>query len=256
MINYSPNETVEDPIRFDELNQKVSHEFVGGTEISKFEDIWGGLISNKEIADYLRKNIFMSHLENCQSIKYDANPHPVSSSILGMTTLSENGQDITVYAPNVWFNSSEGAKQQLLDALVHEVGHNVHVKLFEQDPVFAEKWKTLFDKSKDNEFVSWYAKTSEYEDFAESFKTYVRDPELLKMASIEKYDLMKQIPFSGREYNAPSSESNILQQGEARLKEFCDLNKDGVVDWKDLERAKQEVMKLLPEGVTYTLSKL
>jgi len=49
-------------------------------------------------------------------------------------------------------------------------------------------------------FVSEYAKTNQFEDFAESYMTYIRDPETLLFASPEKYQFMRDEVFFGREY--------------------------------------------------------
>ena len=49
-------------------------------------------------------------------------------------------------------------------------------------------------------FVSEYARTNQYEDFAESYKAYVRDPELLQFMNPEKYVFMRDEVCVGQEY--------------------------------------------------------
>jgi hypothetical protein len=50
-------------------------------------------------------------------------------------------------------------------------------------------------------FVSDYARTNEYEDFAETYRVYVYEPEVLRFYNPDKYEYMRQVVFDGREYN-------------------------------------------------------
>lgn len=52
-------------------------------------------------------------------------------------------------------------------------------------------------------FVSPYARTNIYEDFAETYMNYVRDPQRLLFCSPEKYEFMRNEIFSGNEYTSP-----------------------------------------------------
>jgi hypothetical protein len=189
---------------FSELKES-SYELVEQTEISNFENIWFKEISTREVADYLHKYIPPSHLNNCHSIKYDSKQHPDSVFILGETVSYPNGQDITIYSPTVWLKLPELAKKEILDTLTHEVGHNVHINLFKQYPNLCQEWQNLYQQEGKG-FVSQYATTRWEEDFAESYKTYVRDPEWLNIVNPEKYDFLKENVFSGREFVAVASE--------------------------------------------------
>ncbi len=63
-----------------------------------------------------------------------------------------------------------------------------------------EEWREIYDDSARRQFVSAYARTNEREDFAESYKAYVHDPERLKRRSLAKYKFMHHYVFKGREY--------------------------------------------------------
>jgi hypothetical protein len=62
----------------------------------------------------------------------------------------------------------------------------------------ADHWKVLFQQ--DVGFVSDYARTNEYEDFAESYLAYVRWPQTLLTFSPVKYEFMRAEVFLGKEY--------------------------------------------------------
>jgi hypothetical protein len=82
--------------------------------------------------------------------------------------------------------------------VTHEVGHNVHYNLRIDNLEVASQWTELHQQ--DAGFVSDYARTNEYEDFAESYRVYVRQPELLQLYSPVKYEFMRLEVFAGQEY--------------------------------------------------------
>jgi hypothetical protein len=160
-----------------------------------------GLATNVEVQGYLRQTIPASHLNNCRVIEYQARmigDH--TSQVAGSFT--PMFRQIYVYQTTQEFHNPE----QLLDTLVHEVGHNAHYNLWRKDWDLKTQWARLYKQSKETfvreglGFVSEYALTDEFEDFAESYRVYVRDPELLKLVNPEKYEFMRQVVFEGREY--------------------------------------------------------
>jgi len=90
-------------------------------------------------------------------------------------------------------HDAEGLKQ----TITHEIGHNVYYNLDEGQK---EEWSEINTDSAPDEFVSDYAQTNEREDFAESYMTYVHDPEYLEATSPAKYEFMHQYVFKGRKY--------------------------------------------------------
>jgi len=125
-------------------------------------------------------------------------------------------------------------KDEYLNVLLHELGHTVDLLYLHADkessesafrdfnkPVFESddsvdyysiSWENSFlkkDLMKRSDFVSGYAMTDPFEDFAESFLFYVRYGEVFRFL-IEnndnqvltlKYDFFKDVVFQGHEFN-------------------------------------------------------
>lgn len=158
-------------------------------------------MTNQEIQTYLRDTIPASHLNNCRVIEYQARfigDH--TSQVAGSFT--PMFRQIYVYQTTIEYHSPE----HLLDTLVHEVGHNAHYNLWRKDWDLKTRWTDLHLRSRESfvregsGFVSEYALSNDFEDFAESYKVYVRNPELLRAVNPEKYEFMREIVFEGREY--------------------------------------------------------
>lgn len=202
---------------------------VGDTPIEGFEQLADG--GNEDIADYLRDTIPEWHFDGCTKIEYapDSSTFKIHDSALG------------VFYPknrNIEIASMERFETvgDMIDTVVHETGHNVHENLLENNKDAAEKWEELYRRSISEEnsifgFVSDYAKTSVYEDFAESYKTYVRDPELLKFMNEEKYEFMKTYVFEGKEY---------LKTAYAVSYDIPSSHLDGMLDDKGTDKGKGE----------------
>jgi len=178
------------------LEQTGEVEMVGDTKVHGFEEIQE--VGNHEIADYIRETIPAGHLDSCPEIAYNPKENAFQDpNCLGVFYLDSN---------RIAIASEERFKDydSMLDTLSHEIGHNEHDLIEKLDSDVAEKWENLYSESMENYnglgFVSAYAMTDCYEDFAESYMTYIRDPELLQVMSPEKYTFMKYNVFDGREY--------------------------------------------------------
>lgn len=178
-------------------------EFVSSTEICGFEGC--ELINNEQLANYLKETIPPSHLEGCPSIEFD--PHNTNfiedPTCLGFYLLGSHA--IHIAEESRFSDGVEG----IVDTIIHEIGHNAYFDIVEYNPELNSQWeklnfesllKTLIDGTG---FVSDYAMTNKYEDFAESYMTYVSDPELLQFMNPEKYEFLRDNVFSGREYPPP-----------------------------------------------------
>ena len=171
-------------------------ELVNCTEVSSFEDC--EFTSTEEVGNYLREKIPLSHLENCPSIKYESQPSETCPNALGF--IYRHSREIKICS------ICEG-KEELLKTVTHEVGHNTHYNIMSNNPELANKWIEINQASYTQNsydgtgFVSSYAMTNEREDFAESYASYITDPEKLIFYSPEKYEFMKNEVFYGREYN-------------------------------------------------------
>ncbi len=180
-----------------EIGQTCS-ELVGYTEVGNFEA--AGFTSTEEVSSYLRETLPPSHLEGCPKIQYEPITDPSCPNALGY--FRNDNHEIKILNTNQ-------SKEQLLETLTHEVGHNAHANIMENRSDVAQRWSDIHQKSleqyvKDGSgFVSDYARTNVYEDFAESYQSYVRDPEKLKFYNPDKFEFMRQELFAGREYVPP-----------------------------------------------------
>lgn len=118
--------------------------------------------------------------------------------------------------------------------LAHEYGHKIGEYIPSQDDVFFSRQDIQFGQisfdfsqnpqnssifvrqNNDGEFMSQYAKSNNFEDFAESFESYVligkifRERAKSNIYLQQKYDFMKNKVFGGQEYNTGSLESYNL----------------------------------------------
>jgi hypothetical protein len=160
-----------------------------------------GLITNEQVQVYLRETLPLSHLDNCRIIRYipqlvEVYSTPAAGKFIPLF------RHISVYAvPSELYSQAE-----LLETLIHEVGHNAYFNIRLENKELAKQWDELHRQShvtfagEGLGFVSEYARTDELEDFAESYAAYIRNPAGLKLASPQKYDFMRQTVFAGREY--------------------------------------------------------
>lgn len=176
------------------LESSNTGEWVRQTEVGNFES--NGWMTNEQIADYLREIIPPTHLENVPFIRYDELPDPNYPNALGL--FDPNTHGITIHGPSERLLQNEGG---VTSVITHEIGHNVHQNMLETKPELARQWAFLHLNSfaQEGGFVSTYAVTNVYEDFAESYKYYVTDPERLHFFNPEKCEFMRDI-FSGQEY--------------------------------------------------------
>lgn len=160
-----------------------------------------GLITNEQVQDYLRQAVPAAHLDNCRVIRYiprqvDVYSTPAAGKFIPLF------RHISVYAAPPEYHNLE----ELLNTLVHEVGHNAYFNMRLENEDRAKRWIELHRQSQviflteGRGFVSAYARTDELEDFAESYLAYVRQPAALRQASPEKYEFLRLELFAGREY--------------------------------------------------------
>ncbi|MBN1217469.1 MAG: hypothetical protein JXM69_00955 [Anaerolineae bacterium] len=152
-----------------------------------------GLITNQEVQDFLQTTIPLNHLNRCTRLSYisvtsEQQATPVSGRFVPLF------RHIAVYAVSGGYQGSG----EILDTLTHEIGHNVHYNLRIDNLELANQWAELHQQ--DAGFVSDYARTDEFEDFAESYRVYVRQPQILQLYSPLKYEFLRVNVFDGFEY--------------------------------------------------------
>lgn len=181
-----------------------SNEWIGTTEVCRFEGCEA--LNNEQLADYVRETIPPSHLEGCPLIEYDPENAVFVNFPETLGFYECDSHAIHIANENRFPEGREGVE----DTMVHEIGHNAYAGIVENNPELAAQWEALNTESwqkyalDGTGFVSSYAMTSKYEDFAESYKTYIRDPERLQVFNEDKYVFMNNYVFSGREYLSSS----------------------------------------------------
>ncbi len=161
-----------------------------------------GVILDEEVQQYLLNTIPLDHLNHCREINYmaiDARAHstPIAGNIIPVY------REIYVYSTS----SEQQNVEFLLDTLIHEIGHNVHYNIRRSNFDLDVQWAELHRQSEDMflrdgaGFVSNYARTNKFEDFAESYMVYVRVPNMLLFLNPDKYEYMKTVIFEGYEYH-------------------------------------------------------
>lgn len=168
------------------------------TEVSSFNE--SGLLTNEQLADYLGKTLPSSHFEKCPSIKYDPTDSLFSEKPRCLAYFDPKDHAIKAGPAERFDAAQPESANGILGTTVHEVGHNVHENILGNNPEVAAKWEQIHTQSGRNGFVSDYARKSVYEDFAESYRAYVHDPQALKFHSPIKYEFMCSNVFGGREY--------------------------------------------------------
>lgn len=177
-----------------------TQEFAGATAVCNFEGC--ALLNNEQLSGYLSETLPPSHLEGCPSIAFDPHHEVFASDPCTLGFYECDSHAIHIADETRFPGGAEG----VLDTVVHEVGHNAYAGLIETNPELAARWEALNAESwqklltEGTGFVSDYATTNQYEDFAESYRAYVRDPELLQILSPEKYAFLQDYVFAGREY--------------------------------------------------------
>ena len=169
-------------------------------EITGFEK--ASVMSNEDVQRFIAEKIPPEHVNraNLPTIEYDdryvATPE---GTLLGVThpnpVTGEN--PITIYRQEPQGSFDRALMEQ---TLAHEIGHNVHLNLPKS---MWNEWRHISteDLYAGRDRVSDYAWKSMQEDFAESYATYIFDPEHLKDVSPAKYAFMRDRVFAGRVYN-------------------------------------------------------
>jgi len=160
-------------------------------DISDFEA--SRSLTDEQVQIYLRQTLPLTHLDNCLGIRFISKPSTDHDTFTAGRFLPLFRQ-ISVYGTIDVLQSAD----ELLDTITHEVGHNAHYNIRLDNWELALQWTELHKQNRG--FVSDYARTNEFEDFAESYWVYVRNPERLKATSPEKYEFMRQHVFTGQEY--------------------------------------------------------
>jgi hypothetical protein len=152
-----------------------------------------GVVTNEEVETYLRATIPLSHLDHCLRIRYIDQVTEIRA-----TPVSGQFTPVVRYVSVYPIAGVELSPTNIFDTLTHEIGHNVHFNMRIDNLELANYWGELHKQ--DVGFVTNYARTNEFEDFAESYMTYIRYPQNLLLSSAAKYEFMRVEVFEGYEY--------------------------------------------------------
>lgn len=163
-----------------------------------------GVMNDQEVRDYLKDTLPEKHANNISmdSVRY----HEQTVSTQGGVELGhwESEQKQTFLQPDqeIVINEhklqGDKGQEQMKNTLTHEVGHQTYAKFLPESD--RQAWEKLSGDRAQTECVNEYARTDQFEDFAVSYRAYVRDPRSLKQVSPEKYEFMRDKVFEGREY--------------------------------------------------------
>jgi hypothetical protein len=177
--------------------QKTATPTVTPTTVNCIHNIYdfdiSGVVTDEDVETFIRNTLPLEHLDHCLRIRYvnhitDVRSTPAAGRFMPVV------RHISVYPV------SGGAltPPDIFDTLTHEIGHNVHYNMRIDNLALADEWENLYHQ--DAGFVSPYARTNEFEDFAESYRTYVLEPESLFLSSPVKYEFIRAEVFGGYEY--------------------------------------------------------
>jgi hypothetical protein len=177
--------------------QKTATPTVTPTSVNCIHKIYdfeaSGVVTNEEVETFIRDTLPLSHLDRCFRIRFVSQAMEVRSTPAA-------GRFVPVIRHISVYPVAGGVltPQDIFDTITHEVGHNVHYNMRIDNLELATEWENLYHQ--DAGFVSAYARTNEFEDFAESYRAYVRDPETLLLLSPVKYEFIRVEVFEGYEY--------------------------------------------------------
>ena len=152
-----------------------------------------GVLSDAQVQQFIEQSIPANHLDHCRRIEYVHKLAAVHGTAITGNFIPID-RKIFVYA----FSLQDQDPVDLLETLVHEIGHNVFFNLWRQDFKFEQRWIQVHRNG--GGFVSDYARASYMEDFAETYRVYILAPAGLQQVSQVKYQFMVDEVFAGREY--------------------------------------------------------
>lgn len=190
------------------------HRILAAPYVAGFEK--SGLMTNQDVKKYLANDFPEDHINNItmSEVRYEDRFHQTKDGVReGYWEIRQMLPNSSIYDRDIVINrqSKEGNfdGEEMRGTIAHEVGHQVH-DLYpnpRENAGLKENWKEISAKRSREQCVSDYAQFNESEDFAETYRAFVRDPQLLKSMSSEKYDFMKEKVFKGKEYNQIKSKN-------------------------------------------------
>jgi len=147
------------------------------------------IVDIQKLVTYIN-SLPLFHLEDLNEILYD--PERYTPQILNneyyQSLTNTKGIYIQSHKQIVIFEIH--SMDQLLHLIFHELGHHVYFKIIKQ----ATKMKWVKDICRNDKFITEYASRNAAEDFAESYASYLLEPDKLKQIPL-KYNFLRKHVF-------------------------------------------------------------
>ena len=152
-------------------------EYVWGTEISGFEN-------NKAVADFVRQEIPLTHLDAVSDISY--NKFTVFNTDTELANIGEINRDVAAHIGLEYYNDSKDGMATPEWTAFNKLPDLVRVYEANDMPISACRLES--------------ANLTRGENFAHVYATYIESPHTLKAMAPEHYNFMRDNVFYGREY--------------------------------------------------------
>jgi chromosome segregation ATPase len=164
------------------------------TYIRGFED--SEIINNEDIEEFLdgfSQRIFkeVKKIEYTENLFWESKIRKIKVVSRGMTIWDKNNKAIIKIGKQLKEKSIKKA-QGFKKAIAHEIGHIVY-RRFLTDEQKAEWFVWYAEDLEKGRFISEYALENEEEDFAESFRFFKLEPEMLQNYDERRYNLIKEV---------------------------------------------------------------
>lgn len=180
-----------------------SDRVLGLPPVEGFEQ--SGTMSNEEVRDYLKDAFPEGHVNEIMLARVQLAGKEVQAGGQGTRPPPEKqevvaGTDVQKKGIVIEREGSQGALSR--EAVKKEIAQGVGRQVYDTylDAAAKQKWAEISGDRPQEHCVSARAGNSAPEDFAESYRAYMRAPETLKRASTEKYRFMREQVFDSREY--------------------------------------------------------
>jgi len=144
-------------------------------------------INVSEIVSHINR-IPKFHLQKLNQILYD--PERYTPKIIDGPSLEASTQGVYIQSHQLIIIFKLHNLDQLLHVLFHEIGHHVYFKIITQQL----KMRWVKEICRNDKFITEYASRNAAEDFAETYVSYLLNPDKLKKIPL-KFNFMRKFVF-------------------------------------------------------------
>ncbi len=205
-------------------------------------------------------DVFIRSSQSFPQDFFPIDPNKQLTKFLRGNTLKMHNPSVVAFAAITFYDRWSEYNDEMMEyTAIHEMAHYIASEYnLDETPEWMElsgwedhgdpQGRENFEASKDHTFCSHYGSTNPGEDFAESVSAYRFNPSLLKAASLEKYQFIKEHVFAGVEFTHEEEcrASELLNEMQEELEEII-KNPDNV-DYDQL------IAKCAEQSYSYILS--